>query len=225
MRTRIKICGITREQDLLAAVQAGADAVGFVFHPGSKRFVSAERAGELVERLPAFVSSVALFVNPDVQFVRSVIEHMHPTLLQFHGDESPEFCASFAWPYLKAFRVGAPGIDTSDGLARVCQGFHGARGWLFDSYTPAYGGSGHGFDHQLLSEVLALDVSERAALILSGGLTDDNLENAVRSIRPWAVDVSSGVEDTPGIKSANKIAAFVSAVKKADDSSALTADS
>jgi len=225
MRTRIKICGITRELDLLAAVNAGADAVGFVFHPSSQRFVSAERASELVERLPAFVNSVALFVNPDVQFVRSVIDQMHPTLLQFHGDESPEFCASFGWPYLKAFRVGAPGIDTPEGLARACQGFHGARGWLFDSYTPAYGGSGHGFDHQLLSEILAMDASQRAALILSGGLSAENLDIALRNVRPWAVDVSSGVEDAPGIKSANKIEAFISAVKKADDSGALTADS
>lgn len=217
MRTRIKICGITRELDLLDAVNAGADAVGFVFHPGSKRFVSAEHAGELVRRLPAFVSSVALFVNPEVQFVRSVIEQMQPSLLQFHGDESPEFCASFGRPYLKAFRVGAPEIDTPEGLARVCQRFDDARGWLFDSYTPAYGGSGHGFDHRLLSGVLALDPSQRAALVLSGGLSAENLGSAIRGIRPWAVDVSSGVEDSPGIKSTSKISAFISAVKTADD--------
>lgn len=217
MRTRIKICGITREPDLLAAAEAGADAIGFVFYPGSKRFVSAERAHELVRRLPSFVSSVALFVNPEVQFVRSVIKQMHPTLLQFHGDESPEFCASFGWPYLKAFRVGGPGIDSADSLAAFCKGFHGASGWLFDSYTQAYGGSGHGFDHELLSGVLALDASERSAVILSGGLTAENLGSAVRHVRPWAVDVSSGVEDAPGIKSVNKIEAFMSAVKFADD--------
>lgn len=216
MRTRIKICGITRELDLLAAVNAGADAVGFVFHPTSKRFVSAERAGQLVSRLPAFVSSVALFVNPDLSFVRSVIDQMQPSLLQFHGDESPEFCASFDMPYLKAFRVGAPGIDQPEGLARFCQEFQGARGWLFDSYTPAYGGSGHGFDHQLLSEVLALNPQQRPSVILSGGLSAENLGSAVRQVRPWAVDVSSGVEDSPGIKSATKISMFISAVKKAD---------
>ena len=110
MRTRIKICGITRHEDLTCAVNAGADAVGFVFHPSSKRFVSAERAAHLARALPAFVSSVALFVNPERQVVQEVIETMQPTLLQFHGEEPPEFCASFSTPYIKAFRVGAPGM-------------------------------------------------------------------------------------------------------------------
>lgn len=216
MRTRIKICGITREEDLAYAVHAGADAVGFVFHPSSKRFVSVERAAELVHNLPAFVSSVALFVNPESQFVKSVIETMRPTLLQFHGDETPEFCGSFNRPYIKAFRVGAPGLDTAKSLMQVCQSFHSACAWLFDSYTPAYGGSGHTFDYALLSELVALEPSTRAPIILSGGLNAKTLTAPIRQFRPWGVDVSSGVEDSPGVKSPILIDAFVFAAKSAD---------
>ncbi len=216
MRTRIKICGITRHEDLTCAVTAGADAVGFVFHPSSKRFVSAERAAQLVHALPAFVSSVALFVNPERQVVQEVIETMQPTLLQFHGEESPEFCASFSTPYIKAFRAGAPKMDTAQSLSESCLQFSEASAWLFDSYTPAYGGSGHTFDHALLSGLLALEPAQRAPLILSGGLNAQTLLEPVRHIRPWAVDVSSGVESEPGIKSAPRIVEFVAAVKKAD---------
>jgi phosphoribosylanthranilate isomerase len=216
MRTRIKICGITRHEDLACAVNAGADAVGFVFHPSSKRFVSPERAAELVSHLPAFVSSVGLFVNPEPEVVRKVIEIMRPTMLQFHGEESAEFCASFEMPYVKAFRVGGPGMDTAQTLVHSCQQFQLARGWLFDSYTPAYGGSGHAFDHALLSGLAGLEPACRVPVILSGGLNADTLGEPVRLLRPWAVDVSSGVEQAPGIKSAERIAAFVSAVKRAD---------
>ena len=218
MRTKIKICGITRHEDLTCAVNAGADAVGFVFHPSSKRFVSAERAAQLVHALPAFVSSVALFVNPERQVVQNVIDTMRPTLLQFHGEEPPEYCASFSTPYIKAFRVGAPGMDTAQSLIESCLQFSEARAWLFDSYTPAYGGSGHTFDHALLSGLLALDPAQRAPIILSGGLNAQTLLEPLHNIRPWAVDVSSGVELEPGIKSAQRIAEFVSAVKKADTS-------
>lgn len=222
MRTRIKICGITRQEDLACAVNAGADAVGFVFHPSSKRYVSAERAAELVRNLPAFVSSVALFVNPESQIVQTVIETMRPTLLQFHGEETPEFCASFDRPYIKAFRVGAPGMDSAHSLAQSCQQFQSARAWLFDSYTPAYGGSGHTFDHALLSDLMALEATHRAPLILSGGLNTQTLLLPVQRLRPWAVDVSSGVEESPGIKSPTLIAEFVSAVKNADAGVLLT---
>lgn len=216
MRTRIKICGITRHEDLACAVIAGADAVGFVFHPTSKRYVTSQQAAALVRELPAFVSSVALFVNPEPATVQEVITTMHPTLLQFHGEETPEFCESFPVPYIKAFRVGAPGMDTPHALVQSCQRYHTARGWLFDSYTPAYGGSGHVFDHALLSELIALDSGSRRPIILSGGLTAQSLMEPVQRLRPWAVDVSSGVEQGPGIKSSELIAAFVSAVKKAD---------
>lgn len=216
MRTRIKICGITRHEDLTCAVNAGADAVGFVFHPSSKRFVSAERAAELVRNLPAFVSSVALFVNPEPSFVQKVIETMQPTVLQFHGEETPEFCASFGTPYIKAFRVGAPGLDSAQSLAQFCQQFQSACAWLFDSYTPAYGGSGHTFDHALLSDLFTLESTKRAPIILSGGLNAQTLLAPVRQLGPWAVDVSSGVEESPGIKSSALINAFVLAVKNAD---------
>ena len=217
MRTRIKICGITRSEDLTCAVNAGADAVGFVFHPSSKRFVSAEHAAELIANLPAFVSSVALFVNPDNAFVQEVIKTMRPTVLQFHGEETPEFCASFDMPYIKALRVGAPGLDTAQSLTQSCLQYASARGWLFDSYTPAYGGSGHTFDHAMLADLLTLETARRAPIILSGGLNAKTLLAPVRQLRPWAVDVSSGVEESPGIKSPSLIAAFMSAVKKADE--------
>jgi len=217
MRTRIKICGITRSEDLTCAVNAGADAVGFVFHPSSKRFVSAEHAAELIANLPAFVSSVALFVNPDNAFVQEVIKTMRPTVLQFHGEETPEFCASFDMPYIKALRVGAPGLDTAQSLTQSCLQYASARGWLFDSYTPAYGGSGHTFDHAMLADLLTLETGRRAPIILSGGLNAKTLLAPVRQLRPWAVDVSSGVEESPGIKSPSLIAAFMSAVKKADE--------
>lgn len=212
-RTRIKICGITREEDLAQAVNVGADAVGFVFHPSSKRYVSPERAGELCRALPPFVSSVALFVNPQVGFVDDVVKAMSPSLLQFHGDEGAEFCASFGMPYLKAFRVGAPGLESSRQLAEHCAGYATAQGWLFDSFSPMYGGSGHGFDHALLADVRAL-VGGRP-LVLSGGLNAQNVQSAIMATRAWAVDVSSGVEVSPGVKSPEKMAAFVSAVTKA----------
>lgn len=216
MRTRVKICGITRLEDLRSAVDAGADAIGFVFHPTSKRFVSTQRAAELVCNLPAFVSSVALFVNPEPSTVQEVLQRMRPTLLQFHGEETPEFCESFDTPYIKAFRVGAPGLDSGPALAECCHRFMSARAWLFDSYTPAYGGSGHGFDHSLLSDFAELEPARRRPLILSGGMNPSNLREPLLRLRPWAVDVSSGVEQGPGLKSAELINDFMIAVKKAD---------
>ena len=218
-RTRIKICGITREEDLACAVKAGADALGFVFHPSSKRYVSPARAGELCAALPPFVVSVALFVNPEYAFVQEVLKAMSPAVLQFHGDESADFCSSFGRPYLKAFRVGAPGLDTSAGLAAHCKQYVSAQGWLFDSYSPMYGGSGHGFDHALLAEVMRLAVAR--PLVLSGGLNPTNVQAAIASTQPWAVDVSSGVESSPGVKSNEKILEFVAAVFKANSKASL----
>lgn len=212
-RTRIKICGITREQDLANAVEAGADALGFVFHPSSKRYVTAARAQELCAALPPFVSSVALFVNPQPSFVHEVLELMSPSLLQFHGDESANFCSSFGRPYLKAFRVGAPGLETSAELSAHCMSFSSAHGWLFDSYSPLFGGSGHGFDHSLLAP-LRHQLGARP-IVLSGGLNATNVGSAVVSTEPWAVDVSSGVEISPGVKSTEKMKEFVAAVLQA----------
>ena len=216
MRTRVKICGITRQEDLRSAVDAGADAVGFVFHPTSKRFVSAQQAAGLVCHLPAFVSSVALFVNPEHSAVQDVLHLMRPSLLQFHGEEMPEFCESFDTPYIKAFRVGAPGLDSPQALIDSCKGFMSARAWLFDSFTPAYGGSGHGFDHSLLTALARIDPTQRRPLILSGGLNPNNLLEPLQSLRPWAVDVSSGVEVGPGVKSAQLIKDFMFSIKNAD---------
>jgi phosphoribosylanthranilate isomerase len=213
-RTRIKICGLTRAQDVHACVDSGADALGFVFFPPSKRFVSAAHAAELCADLPAFISTVALFVNPEPQAVKDVMQRLKPSLLQFHGDEDPDYCASFGMPYLKAFRVGGPGLDTPANVAKTCQGFSRAAGWLFDSYTPAFGGSGQGFDHALLSDVSKAQNAPRP-MILSGGLNSQNVHAALQALRPWAVDVSSGVEDGPGVKSAQKIHAFVQAVQRA----------
>lgn len=212
-RTRIKICGVTREEDLASAVEAGADALGFVFHPSSKRYVTPARAGKLCASLPPFVSSVALFVNPQPSFVHEVLDLMSPSILQFHGDESAEFCSSFGHPYLKAFRVGAPGLETSTELSAYCKSFSTAHGWLFDSYSPLYGGSGHGFDHSLLTP-LRHQVGARP-MVLSGGLNTANVGSAVVSTEPWAVDVSSGVEISPGIKSTEKMKDFVAAVLQA----------
>jgi phosphoribosylanthranilate isomerase len=213
-RTRIKICGLTRAQDVRACAQSGADALGFVFYPPSKRFVSAVHAAELCADLPAFISTVALFVNPDPQTVKDVIHTLRPSLLQFHGDEDPGFCASFGLPYLKAFRVGGPSLDTTENVAKTCQSFAQAAGWLFDSYTPAFGGSGQGFDHALLSAVSSAQGAARP-MILSGGLNTQNTRAAVQVLKPWAVDVSSGVEESPGVKSTQKINAFVREVLQA----------
>ncbi|WP_419204247.1 phosphoribosylanthranilate isomerase [Bordetella trematum] len=214
VRTRVKICGLTREADIDQAVQAGADAIGFVCFAGSKRYVDPARAAELRRRVPAFVSVVALFVNPTPQAVRQVQQDVGPDLLQFHGDESPSECRRYGQRYLRAFRVGAPGLDSAASLAAACADYDDAAGWLFDSYSAGFGGSGQGFDHRLLADVLR-DPRARP-LVLAGGLHADNLGGALAQVRPWAVDVSSGVESAPGLKDAAKLAAFFDGIKKFD---------
>lgn len=198
----------------MQAASLGADALGFVFYPKSKRYIDPETAHRLVRDLPAFVTTVALFVQAESSFVREVIDAMHPGLLQFHGEESARECDAYNWPYIKAFRVGAPGMATADELKTHCQDYRHARGWLFDSYTPAYGGSGHGFDRNLLAGVM--QDPESCAVILSGGLNTENAESLVATIRPWAVDISSGIEQAPGIKCPQKMRAFIEAVRRAD---------
>ena len=205
MRTRIKICGITRPQDAVAAAQAGADAIGLVFYPPSPRFLSVERAREIGDALPPFVQTVALFVNADAAQVAQVIGRVHPAMLQFHGEETPEFCGQFGLPYIKACRV-SPGVD----LLEYLRPFSAARGWLLDAHVEEYGGVGASFDWSLVPAALA------RPLVLSGGLARDNVAAAVRRVRPWAVDVSSGVESAKGIKDAAKIAAFIAEVRNAD---------
>jgi phosphoribosylanthranilate isomerase len=208
MRTRVKICGITRPGDALAAAQAGADAIGLVFYPPSPRYLGTERAVEIRDALPPFVQTVALFVNPDAAQVAQVLGRVRPAMLQFHGEETPEFCAQFGMPFVKAVRMGSgvkSGVDALEYLRR----FPRAAAWLFDSHVPEYGGVGESFDWALVP------VTERA-VILSGGLSQANVAEAIRRVRPWGVDVSSGVESAKGIKDAAKIAAFIAEVRDAD---------
>lgn len=203
--TRIKICGLTREADVDAAVAAGADAIGFVFYPKSPRYVTPQRAAELARRVPPFVDTVGLFVNETAENIVAACATVALNLLQFHGDETPEDCARYARPWLRAARV-RPGCD----LVEFARAFSGARGLLLDAFVEGYGGGGHVFDWTLIPEALP------GHLILSGGLHAGNVGDAIRRVRPVAVDVSSGVEAGKGIKDHDKIAAFVAAVRAAD---------
>lgn len=204
-RTRIKICGITRSSDLDSVLDAGVDAVGFVFYPASPRAVSPGLAGDLARRVPPFVTRVGLFVNAAAVDVQETLAAAPLDLLQFHGDEDAAYCEQFGRPYLKAARV-RPGLD----LLEFAHAYPTARGLLLDAWVDAYGGVGQSFDWSLIPENLPLP------MILSGGLHTGNVVEAVRKLRPWAVDVSSGVEVAKGIKDADKIAAFVAAVRTAD---------
>lgn len=208
--TAIKICGITREADALAAARGGANAIGLVFYGKSPRHVTPARAAQLMSVLPPFVTSVGLFVDAAASEVKQTLAAAHVDLLQFHGDESPEFCREMSRqsgvPYLKAFRV-RPGQD----LLQYARDFHDAKALLLDAYVAGtHGGTGVTFDWALIPKNLPLPV------VLSGGLTPDNVAVAIRTVRPWAVDVSSGVEGSKGVKSAEKIAAFVTGVRNAD---------
>lgn len=205
MKTRIKICGLTREADVDAAVEAGADAVGFVFYPPSPRYVTPERAAELARRVPPFVDVVGLFVNASAEEIAAACATVPLNLLQFHGDETPAFCRSFARPWLRAARV-RPGLD----LVEFACSYADARGLLLDAFVEGYGGGGHVFDWTLIPPGLP------GHLVLSGGLHADNVGEAIHRVRPVAVDVSSGVEAGKGIKDHEKIAAFVAAVRAAD---------
>lgn len=208
MRTRVKICGITREQDAVAVAQAGADALGFVFYQKSPRAVSGERAAVLCRELPPFLTRVGLFVNPSAAEVNAVLDQCGLHLLQFHGDESAEFCASFGRPWMKAARM-KPGVDLVEFAAR----FAGADGVLCDAFVDGYGGAGQVFDWSLLPDAGQLS----RPLVLSGGLDADNVGEAIRRVCPAAVDVSSGVELAKGIKDAAKINAFIEKVRHADE--------
>jgi phosphoribosylanthranilate isomerase len=202
----VKICGITRVEDALAAARAGAHAVGFVFHPPSARCVEPDAAAALVRALPPFVTAVGLFVDAEPERVRRTAARARIGLLQFHGDETPAYCRQFGLPYLKAVRV-RPGMN----LLQYAHDFHDAAGLLLDAYVEGVpGGTGATFDWDLIPRALPLPV------VLSGGLTPENVAEAVRRVRPWAVDVSSGVESAKGIKDAAKIAAFISGARNAD---------
>ncbi len=206
MSTAVKICGITRLQDALAAARLGAHAVGFVFYSGSPRNISPEQAADIVRRLPPFITAVGLFVDADAQAVTHVLKQVPLGLLQFHGEEAPEFCIGFGIPYIKAVRVKL-GVD----LVQYARLHSASRGLLLDAYVETTrGGTGTTFDWGLIPHQLPLP------LVLSGGLNAGNVAAAVRCVRPAAVDVSSGVESAPCIKDEHKIAAFIRSVRNAD---------
>ena len=202
---RIKICGITRTEDALACEAAGADALGFMFYEPSKRHVTFEAAARIIRAMPPLVSKVGVFVNAPADFVSEAIEVAGIDTLQFHGDESPEFCAQFHRPFIKAFRV--KDRDSLD-AARAYENC----AWLLDSYVPGeHGGTGARFNWDLAGELVATG----RPVILAGGLNPENAAEAVRSVNPYALDVSSGVELAPGIKDSAKVAAFIAAAKSA----------
>lgn len=204
--TRIKICGITRVEDLLAAVDSGADAIGLVFYDKSPRNLNLQQAVKLAAATPPFVTLVGLFVNPVAAEVNEVLQAIPLGVLQFHGEEEPEFCGQFGRPYLKAIRVKA-GLNLVQYAAR----FAGAQGLLLDAFVEGtHGGTGASFDWALIPSGLSLP------LVLSGGLHAGNVGEALKQVRPYAVDVSSGVEANKGIKDAAKIAAFINEVNKID---------
>ena len=206
MATAVKICGITRPEDALAAARAGAHAIGLVFYAMSPRNVTPGRAAEIIRVVPPFVTTVGLFVNAEAEEIRRVLTEAPVNLLQFHGEETPEFCRQFKRPYVKAVRMKA-GVD----LLQYAQDYHDAKALLLDNYVEGlHGGSGVAFDWSLIPRGLPLPV------ILSGGLTPENVAEAVRRVRPSAVDVSSGVESAKGIKDAQKIAAFIKGVRSGD---------
>ena len=209
-RTRIKICGITRAEDAVAAVRGGADAIGLVFYEPSPRCVTIDQARALCRAVPPFVTVVGLFVNAERGFVRHVIDALPIQTLQFHGEEREMDCNCYGLPYIKAARV-RPGLD----LVEYARLFPSAQGLLLDAHVEGYGGGGRIFDWSLIPGRLPLPV------VLSGGLDAANVAQAVRQVRPWAVDASSGVEVAKGIKDARKIAEFVAGVGDGDDRSAV----
>lgn len=201
-RVKVKICGIRRLQDLQAAVEAGADAVGFVFAPRSSRRLAVEEARVLVGRVPAFVSRVGLFMDQTQGEVEQVIDRVPLSLLQFHGREDAGFCRQFGLPYVKAVAMGsAAGADQAE------RDFADAAALLLDSHRPGgAGGTGQTFDWAGIPRMTL-------PLVLAGGLTPENVRRAVQQVRPWGVDVSSGVEDAPGEKNVEKMQIFISEAK------------
>lgn len=202
LRVRVKICGITRLEDALIAVEHGADAIGLVFYEPSPRNITIKQAREIASQIPAFVSVVGLFVDADATFIKEVISQVKLDLLQFHGDETPEECAQFNHPFIKAIRVKP---DTN--LVQYAEDFVAARGLLLDAYTEGLpGGTGHTFDWNLIPEQLTKPV------ILAGGLNVANVAKAILKVKPYAVDISGGVEISKGIKDSVKISAFMQQV-------------
>lgn len=204
MQLRIKICGITNLADARAAVEAGADALGFMLYDRSKRYIPPEAVAKITRELPPFVLRVGVFVDPASEKVHELIHSCGLTMLQFHGSESPEFCAQFSLPVIKAFRIA----DKSS-LRQLSS--YRTNAWLLDAEVPGQlGGTGEKFDWSLAREAM----QHGRPVILAGGLTPENVAQAVREVRPYGVDVSSGVESAPGKKDPKKIAAFIRAARK-----------
>jgi len=198
-RTRVKICGITRIEDALEAIKAGADALGFVFYKPSPRYITPERAADIIRQLPPFVTTVALFVNEPEEGIYRILSTTRCDLLQFHGDESPDFCESFNRPWIKALRV-----KDAKTLSEQLLQYTGARALLLDSYRAGVpGGTGETFNWELIPS------HPPRPIILAGGLTPDNISTAVQQLQPYGVDVSGGVEAQKGIKDPVKIHAFI----------------
>ena len=207
MRTRVKIGGFTDIEHAVQAATLGVDAIGLVFYAPSPRYVTIEQAARIASALPAFVSVVALFVDADPAYIEAVLQSVAVDCIQFHGNESPESCRRYAKPYIKAIRM-----QTETDVQRLQQDYHDAAGLLLDAYHPGVqGGTGSAFDWELIPEQRQLPI------ILAGGLDADNVDSAIRQVKPYAVDVSSGVEAGKGIKSADKMAAFIKKTNQATE--------
>ena len=206
MRTRVKICGITRGEDAQLAVNAGADAIGLVFYEKSPRFVNTTSAAEISQLIPAFVSRVALFKDAEQQMVESVLGQVEVDLIQFHGSETADYCEQFNRPYIKA--IGMKGTEhDADFLIASAESYQSAKALLLDGHAPGEaGGTGESFDWTSIATV-------EKPMVLAGGLTSENVRQAISLVQPYAVDVSSGVESAPGIKDKDKVAAFMQQVK------------
>jgi phosphoribosylanthranilate isomerase len=200
---RVKICGLTRLEDALEAVRLGADALGFNFWPGSKRYLAPAAAREIVRRLPPLVTTVGVFVDPSHDEATAAAAISGVQVVQLHGDEPPEACRTFQLPVVKALRVAGP--EALEALDR----YQGVAGFLLDAAGAGYGGSGRTFDW-----AIARAAAERATVLLAGGLTPANVAEAVRAVRPYAVDVASGVESAPGVKDHDLLARFIGAAKE-----------
>ncbi|MDC3032757.1 phosphoribosylanthranilate isomerase [Litorivicinus sp.] len=200
--TRVKFCGLTHEEDITRAVKLGVDALGFVFYAPSSRSVAPDQAAMLTSSVPAFVTRVGLFVNEQPEIIQSIFERTRLNLVQYHGDESPEFCDAIGLPFIKAFRV-RPGIDIQTEMDRYPK----ASGFLLDAYVKGQpGGTGERFDWELIPQ-------SDAPIILAGGLSPDNAKDAIEQVAPWGLDVSGGIEAKPGRKDPDKMMRFMNACR------------
>ncbi len=203
VNVKVKICGVTRLEDALAAARLGADALGFNFWPGSRRYVAPEVAREIVRRLPPFVTAVGVLVDPSRDEALRAAARSGVQVLQLHGDEPPELCAALPLPVVKALRVAGP-------ASLAAMAAYDVAGFLLDAPSPGYGGSGATFDW-----ALAREAARSVRVILAGGLRPENVADAIRAVAPWGVDVASGVEASPGVKDEAKVAAFLRAAREA----------